>query len=121
MKDLFICSAGKRRSPRAASIARKLALDSGIGDYQADHSGTDFIVKNPNFLNNYDRVFVMDNLITRELFVCSSAGKMFKGEIIVLGVGDVNAALFYTVGETKLMEMLEAEIEEKLKPYFRRK
>lgn len=118
MKDLFICSAGKRRSPRAASKAKELALKSGIENYKADYSRIDSIAKNPSVLNNYNRVFVMDDLIMWEF---SNIANIFKGEVIILGVDDVDASKFYTIGESKLMKALETEIEEKLKLYFRRK
>ena len=36
MKDLFVCYAGQVRSPMAVGIARILAMEKGINNYEAE-------------------------------------------------------------------------------------
>jgi predicted protein tyrosine phosphatase len=113
MRDLFVCDAGQVRSPTAVRIARELAREKKIEDYDANSCGMvvmDTYPIDPEVFKKYDRIFVMmrdlgDEIIRRY--------GILEEKIINLDIPDV-----HSISEEKFRELLEGELREKLEPYF---
>jgi len=112
MSDLFICAAGRDRSPHAADVARELAHNAGYKDYFSDYWGmynSDFEVPTKAKLEGFDRIFVMDERMSRDLQKNYSVP---AEKIINLDVADTSAR------EKHFKDLLRKELTEKLTPYF---
>lgn len=112
MKDLFVCSFGRDRSPNAADIARGLAIRRGWQDYIADYWGmydSDFEPVSRELLAQFDRIFVMEKRMVLDL---QRVYFVPEEKIINLDVIDTSAR------EKHFRDLLRKELTEKLSPYF---
>ena len=107
MRYLFVCSAGRNRSPTAARISRQLAREYKIKGYEADFSGIDHIAMYPATLRAFDRIFVMSNDLEGEI------KDLTDKPVVNLDVQDTS------IRERKMRELLERELQEKLTPIMK--
>lgn len=105
---LFICDRRLNRSQTAATVSRELAKDYGISDYEADYSGIDIIVTNPNVLDKFDRIFVMNNQLEDQVLRLVP-----KSPVDNLNIKNNSTK------ESKIRELFEGELRKKLEPHFR--
>jgi predicted protein tyrosine phosphatase len=103
MRDLFVCLAGKNRSPLAVEIAKRLAFEKRIKGYEATSLGIAYA--KTNSFEGYDRIFVMNSVIRKEMIDKYKVSSC----IIDLDVQDAPINKGY---------ILISELEEKLKPFF---
>jgi len=111
MKDLFVCYAGEVRSPMAVEIAKRLAGDKGIDNYEAESCSIVVLASrfvDERIFGKYDRVFVME--------------PPFKDTLLKRNVPEAKIIILDVVGELeRSREDVRGELERKLRIHFENK
>jgi protein-tyrosine-phosphatase len=105
---LFVCYAGAKRSPTAASVAKEIAKSKGL-EIQVSYGGIDVPLNGTQkqlseHFKKYDLVFAMDEIIAKKLQ--TKCGVPY-GKIIDLEIEDI-----YEKHDRVLVEILRNKLSE---------